>query len=109
MALVGAPGSPPRPAPAAQTDALTAAGCAEAFTDRASGTLVNRPALEQALDYLPPGDTPVITKLDRCGRSARAARPNRQPTRLTHCPPAGAGRDALVAAAGQELTSHSSR
>jgi DNA invertase Pin-like site-specific DNA recombinase len=57
--------------PQAQTDALTTAGCAKVFTDHASGTLAKRPALEQALDYLRPGDTLVITKLDRLGRSVR--------------------------------------
>jgi len=57
--------------PHAQTDALTAAGCDKVFTDHASGTLAKRPALEQALDYLRPGDTLVITKLDRLGRSVR--------------------------------------
>ncbi len=55
--------------PHAQTDALTATGCDKVFTDHASGTLAKRPALEQALDYLRPGDTLVITKQDRLGRS----------------------------------------
>ena len=57
--------------PQAQTDALTAAGCTKVFTDQASGTLAKRPALDQALDYLREGDTLVITKLDRLGRSVR--------------------------------------
>jgi len=57
--------------PEAQTDALTAAGCAKVFVDHASGTLAKRPALEQVLDYLRPGDTVVVTKLDRLGRSVR--------------------------------------
>ncbi len=57
--------------PQAQTDALTAAGCAKVFTDQASGTLAKRPALDKALDYLREGDTLVITKLDRLGRSVR--------------------------------------
>jgi len=50
---------------------LTDAGCDKVFVDQASGTLAKRPALEQALDYLRPGDTLVITKLDRLGRSVR--------------------------------------
>ncbi len=57
--------------PEAQTDALSAAGCQKVFTDHASGTLAKRPALEQTLDYLREGDTLVITKLDRLGRSVR--------------------------------------
>ncbi len=61
--------------PQAQTDALSAAGCDKVFVDQASGTLAKRPALEQALDYLRPGDTLVITKLDRLGRSVCTSRP----------------------------------
>jgi DNA invertase Pin-like site-specific DNA recombinase len=57
--------------PEAQTDALTAAGCVEVFTDHASGTLARRPALDEALRYLRAGDTLVVTKLDRLGRSVR--------------------------------------
>ncbi len=41
------------------------------FTDHASGTLARRPALDEALRYLRHGDTLVITKLDRLGRSVR--------------------------------------
>ena len=54
----------------AQTDALTRAGCAQIFTDTASGTLATRPELTKALEYLRDGeDTLVVTKLDRLGRS----------------------------------------
>lgn len=55
----------------AQTDALAAVGCARTFTDHASGKLATRPALTELLDYVRPGDTVVITKLDRLGRSVR--------------------------------------
>jgi len=57
--------------PEAQTDALAAAGCEKLFVDHASGTLATRTALEQALGYLRAGDTLVVTKLDRLGRSVR--------------------------------------
>ena len=56
--------------PAAQHDALTAAGCDPVFVDKASGTLANRPALERALlSANRTGDQLVVTKLDRLGRS----------------------------------------
>jgi DNA invertase Pin-like site-specific DNA recombinase len=54
-----------------QTDALTAAGCERTFVDHASGALAQRPALDEALRYLRSGDTLVVTKLDRLGRSVR--------------------------------------
>jgi len=57
--------------PEAQTDALFVAGCERVFVDHASGTLATRPALDEALGYLRAGDTLVITKLDRLGRSVR--------------------------------------
>lgn len=57
--------------PEAQHDALTAAGCDRVFTDRASGKLASRPQLDAVLEYLRDGDTLVITKLDRLGRSVR--------------------------------------
>lgn len=54
-----------------QTDALTAAGCARIFTEEASGSLDARPELLRALEYMRPGDTLVVWKLDRLGRSLR--------------------------------------
>lgn len=57
--------------PAMQLDVLNAAGCARVFSDRASGTLAERPELARALDHLRPGDTLVVWKLDRLGRSLR--------------------------------------
>jgi DNA invertase Pin-like site-specific DNA recombinase len=41
------------------------------FVDTASGALAARPALDQLLDQLRPGDTLVVWKLDRLGRSLR--------------------------------------
>ena len=55
----------------AQTDALAAAGCDKVFVEHASGVLTRRPMLDDALGYLRSGDTLVITKLDRLGRSVR--------------------------------------
>lgn len=54
---------------ALQTDALTKAGCEKLFTDKASGAKANRPGLTEALDFVRAGDTLVIWKLDRLGRS----------------------------------------
>src|SRR5512143_301946 len=56
---------------ALQQDALTAAGCARLFTDTASGGTTDRPGLEDALGYARPGDTLVVWRLDRLGRSLR--------------------------------------
>jgi DNA invertase Pin-like site-specific DNA recombinase len=52
-----------------QTDALNAAGCEEIFTDRISGAAAHRNGLEDCLNYLNPGDTLVVWKIDRLGRS----------------------------------------
>ena len=41
------------------------------FTETASGARADRPILEQVLDQLRPGDTLVLWKLDRLGRSLR--------------------------------------
>src|SRR5918992_1591812 len=57
--------------PAFQVDALTAAGCYRVFTETASGARTDRPVLAQVLDQLRPGDTLIVWKLDRLGRSLR--------------------------------------
>ena len=41
------------------------------FTETTSGARTDRPTLQQVLDQLRPGDTPVVWKLDRLGRSLR--------------------------------------
>lgn len=55
--------------PALQFDALDRAGCKRIFTDYASGARTNRPSLEETLGALKHGDTLVVWKLDRLGRS----------------------------------------
>ncbi len=57
--------------PQLQVDALERAGCYRVFTETASGARTDRPTLEQVLDQLRPGDTLVVWKLDRLGRSLR--------------------------------------
>ena len=52
-----------------QTDALTKAGCEKLFTDKVSGAKLKRPGLTEALNFVRAGDTLVIWKLDRLGRS----------------------------------------
>lgn len=56
-----------------QLDALRKAGCAEkaTFTDKLSGATSARPGLERCLSQLNPGDTLVVWRLDRLGRSVR--------------------------------------
>ena len=54
-----------------QLDVLRTAGCAEAdiYTDKASGVRGNRPGLDGCVEALEPGDTLVVWRLDRLGRS----------------------------------------
>jgi DNA invertase Pin-like site-specific DNA recombinase len=52
-----------------QRDALEAFGCERIFEDTASGARTDRPQLTAMLDYARPGDTVVVWRLDRLGRS----------------------------------------
>jgi DNA invertase Pin-like site-specific DNA recombinase len=52
-----------------QNDALQAAGCERLFTDTVSGARGERPGLTAALKECRSGDTLVVWKLDRLGRS----------------------------------------
>ncbi|HEY5185528.1 MAG TPA: recombinase family protein [Actinomycetes bacterium] len=56
---------------ALQRDALAAAGVSKMFVDRISGSLQHRPALDELLGQLRAGDTVVVWRLDRLGRSLR--------------------------------------
>jgi DNA invertase Pin-like site-specific DNA recombinase len=52
-----------------QKDALEKAGCTKIFTDTASGAKAERTGLDEALNYVRSGDTLVVWRLDRLGRS----------------------------------------
>ena len=52
-----------------QVDALKAAGCQRVWTEVASGARTRRPALDELVAAAAAGDTVVVTRLDRLGRS----------------------------------------
>src|SRR3954452_24448838 len=54
-----------------QRDALKTAGCEQIYTDQVSGTTAQRPGLEQAFSHLRTGDTLVVWRLNRLGRSLK--------------------------------------
>lgn len=56
---------------ALQIEALTTAGCQKIFEDKVSGSRSERPGLAKALEMLREGDTLVVWKLDRLGRSVK--------------------------------------
>jgi DNA invertase Pin-like site-specific DNA recombinase len=56
---------------ALQTDALDKAGCERVFIDHASGAKAHRPELDRLLDMIRDGDTLIVWKLDRLGRSVQ--------------------------------------
>lgn len=56
---------------ALQIDALKKAGCTKWFLDKITGSKFERKGLDEALAYLRPGDTLVVWKLDRAGRSLK--------------------------------------
>jgi len=56
---------------APQIDQLKDAGCERIFRDKASGAKTERPGLHEALDFLREGDTLVVWRLDRLGRSLK--------------------------------------
>lgn len=52
-----------------QLAALAEAGCIKVFEEKASGTRSDRPEMAKALEFLREGDTLVVWRLDRLGRS----------------------------------------
>src|SRR5260370_32235039 len=54
-----------------QQDALEKIGCSKIFTDTASGAQTERKGLEEASAYAREGDTIVVWRLDRLGRSLK--------------------------------------
>lgn len=54
-----------------QNDALEKIGCSKIFTDTISGATTERKGLDAALGYVREGDTLVVWRLDRLGRSLK--------------------------------------
>ena len=54
-----------------QVDALEEAGCEMIFHESISGGKSNRPELDKMISHLRKGDSVVVWKLDRLGRSIR--------------------------------------
>lgn len=52
-----------------QIDALRDAGCTDFYSDRYSGASLKRPQFQKMCYSLQPGDTVIVTHLDRLGRS----------------------------------------
>jgi DNA invertase Pin-like site-specific DNA recombinase len=52
-----------------QIDALQKAGCGKIFSDKITGSHMDRPGWDQFLEYTRPGDTLVVSELSRMTRS----------------------------------------
>jgi DNA invertase Pin-like site-specific DNA recombinase len=57
--------------PILQEDALQKAGCEKIFRDATSGAVDSRKGLAEAIEYARAGDTLIVCKLDRLGRSLK--------------------------------------
>jgi DNA invertase Pin-like site-specific DNA recombinase len=55
----------------AQLASLRAVGCSQVFSEKVSGAKTDRRALAKAIADLGPGDTLIVTRLDRLARSTR--------------------------------------
>jgi DNA invertase Pin-like site-specific DNA recombinase len=55
----------------AQQAALAQAGCERVYAEKISGAVTDRPALMKAIAALGPGDTLIVTRLDRLARSTK--------------------------------------
>jgi len=68
----------------AQHAALAAAGAERVFAEKVSGAVTERKALAKAIAACGPGDTLIVTKLDRLAREARetCSIPSMQSARL---------------------------
>ena len=56
-----------------QQAALKTAGAEKIYVDSFTGTKMNRPQFSELVDVLKPGDTLIVTKLDRFARSISQA------------------------------------
>ena len=52
-------------------DALKQKGCENIYTYKVSGVKAGKPAFEKMLNFMRQGDTIVVWKLDRLGRSIK--------------------------------------
>jgi DNA invertase Pin-like site-specific DNA recombinase len=52
-----------------QIDSLKASGCQKIFTDKMTGSRMDRPGWDQLMEYVRPGDVLVVTELSRMTRS----------------------------------------
>lgn len=52
-----------------QLEALVRAGCNDIFSEQSCGAREDRPELRKCLEHLSPGDTLIVWRLDRLGRS----------------------------------------
>lgn len=52
-----------------QMDALGKAGCGKIFSDKMTGSRMDRPGWDQLMEYARPGDTLVVAELSRMTRS----------------------------------------